>query len=57
MSAEAEGFAQFVEGRRRALLRTAWLLTGDWALAGPSAQVAAVIRVIFVKGAPGRLAG
>jgi hypothetical protein len=33
VDAEAEGFAQFVEGRRRALLRTARLLTGDWALA------------------------
>ena len=33
MSAEVEGFAQFVEARRRGLLRTAWLLTGDWALA------------------------
>ena len=33
MNAEVEGFAQFVEGRQRALQRTAWLLTGDWALA------------------------
>ena len=29
----AEGFAQFVEARERALQRTAYLLTGDWALA------------------------
>ena len=42
MSAEAEGFAQFVEGRRRALLRTAWLLTGDWALAEDLVQTALV---------------
>jgi RNA polymerase sigma-70 factor (sigma-E family) len=33
MDGEAEGFAQFVEARGRALQRTAWLLTGDWALA------------------------
>jgi RNA polymerase sigma-70 factor (sigma-E family) len=42
VSAEAEGFAQFVEGRRRALLRTAWLLTGDWALAEDLVQTALV---------------
>jgi DNA-directed RNA polymerase specialized sigma24 family protein len=29
----AEGFAQFVEARERALQRTAYLRTGDWALA------------------------
>jgi hypothetical protein len=33
VDAEAEGFAQFVEARQRALQRMAWLLTGDWALA------------------------
>ena len=33
MDAGAEGFAQFVEARQRALQRTAWLLTGDWAVA------------------------
>jgi RNA polymerase sigma-70 factor (sigma-E family) len=33
VNAEPEGFAQFVEARERALQRTAWLLTGDWALA------------------------
>ena len=46
MDAEAEGFAQFVEARQRALQRTAWLLTGDWAAAeapdGAGAIVAAV---------------
>jgi RNA polymerase sigma-70 factor (sigma-E family) len=42
VSAEAEGFAQFVQGRRRALLRTAWLLTGDWALAEDLVQTALV---------------
>ena len=31
VDAEAEGFAQFVAARERALQRTAWLLTGDWA--------------------------
>lgn len=33
MGGEAEGFPQFIEAREQALLRTAWLLTGDWALA------------------------
>jgi RNA polymerase sigma-70 factor (sigma-E family) len=37
-----EGFAQFVEGRQRALQRTAWLLTGDWALAEDLVQTALV---------------
>lgn len=40
MDAEAEGFAQFVEARQRALQRTAWLLTGDWALAEDLVQTA-----------------
>jgi RNA polymerase sigma-70 factor (sigma-E family) len=40
VGAEVEGFARFVEGRRRALLRTAWLLTGDWALAEDLVQTA-----------------
>jgi RNA polymerase sigma-70 factor (sigma-E family) len=30
---EADGFAEFVVARERALQRTAWLLTGDWAMA------------------------
>ena len=30
---EPEGFADFVEANSRALLRAAWLLTGDWATA------------------------
>ena len=33
MDAEAEGFTRFVEARQRALQRTAWLLTGECALA------------------------
>ena len=40
MNAEDEGFAQFVEARERALQRTAWLLTGDWALAEDLVQTA-----------------
>jgi RNA polymerase sigma-70 factor (sigma-E family) len=40
--AEAEGFAQFVMSRERALQRTAWLLTGDWALAQDLVQTALV---------------
>jgi DNA-directed RNA polymerase specialized sigma24 family protein len=27
---EPEGFRDFVVARQRALLRSAWLLTGDW---------------------------
>ncbi len=42
MDAGAEGFAQFVEARQRALQRTAWLLTGDWALAEDLVQTALV---------------
>jgi RNA polymerase sigma-70 factor (sigma-E family) len=37
-----DGFAQFVAARERALLRTAWLLTGDWALAEDLVQTALV---------------
>ena len=42
MDAEGEGFAQFVEARQRALQRTAWLLTGDWAVAEDLVQTALV---------------
>jgi RNA polymerase sigma-70 factor (sigma-E family) len=42
VNAEAEGFAQFVEARQRALQRTAWLLTGDWAVAEDLVQTALV---------------
>src|SRR5262249_55073161 len=42
VDAEAEGFAQFVETRQHALQRTAWLLTGDWALAEDLVQTALV---------------
>ena len=42
MEAEVEGFAQFAEGRQRALQQTAWLLTGDWALAEDLAQPALI---------------
>jgi RNA polymerase sigma-70 factor (sigma-E family) len=40
VSAHAEGFAQFIEARERALQRSAWLLTGDWALAQDLVQTA-----------------
>jgi DNA-directed RNA polymerase specialized sigma24 family protein len=40
VEAKGEGFAQFVEARQRALQRTAWLLTGDWALAEDLVQTA-----------------
>jgi RNA polymerase sigma-70 factor (sigma-E family) len=37
---EADTFAAFVQARQRALQRTAWLLTGDWALAEDLVQTA-----------------
>jgi len=37
---EAGDFAEFVGARQRALQRTAWLLTGDWALAEDLVQTA-----------------
>ena len=40
MDAEVEGFAQFAVAREQALQRTAWLLTGDWALAEDLVQTA-----------------
>ena len=40
MDADGEGFAQFVDLRQRALQRTAWLLTGDSALAEDLVQTA-----------------
>jgi len=40
VNAEADEFARFVEARERALQRTAWLLTGDWALAEDLVQTA-----------------
>jgi len=42
VNAGNEGFARFVEARQRALQRTAWLLTGDWALAEDLVQTALV---------------
>jgi RNA polymerase sigma-70 factor (sigma-E family) len=40
VDAEGEDFARFVDQRQRALLRSAWLLTGDWALAEDLVQTA-----------------
>jgi RNA polymerase sigma-70 factor (sigma-E family) len=40
VQADARDFAGFVEARERALQRTAWLLTGDWALAEDLVQTA-----------------
>jgi RNA polymerase sigma-70 factor (sigma-E family) len=37
---ESDGFAEFIEARERALQRTAWLLTGDWAMAEDLVQTA-----------------
>ena len=39
---EPDGFAEFVASRSRPLLRSAWLLTGDWALAEDLVQAALV---------------
>jgi RNA polymerase sigma-70 factor (sigma-E family) len=38
--ADVDEFERFVEARERALQRTAWLLTGDWALAEDLVQTA-----------------
>jgi RNA polymerase sigma-70 factor (sigma-E family) len=40
VNAGTDGFALFVEARQRGLQRTAWLLTGDWALAEDLVQTA-----------------
>ena len=40
VQADAPDFAGFVEARERALQRTAWLLTGDWAPAEDLVQTA-----------------
>jgi RNA polymerase sigma-70 factor (ECF subfamily) len=40
--AEPQGFREFVVGRQDALLRTAWLLTGNWQDAEDLVQVALV---------------
>jgi RNA polymerase sigma-70 factor (sigma-E family) len=40
VSGETDSFAQFIEARARALQRTAWLLTNDWALAQDLVQTA-----------------
>lgn len=40
MDTEPDGFRDFVVARQRALLRTAWLLTGDWQLAEDLVQTA-----------------
>jgi RNA polymerase sigma-70 factor (sigma-E family) len=42
VNAESEGFAGFVASREQALQRTAWLLTGDWAMAEDLVQTALV---------------
>jgi RNA polymerase sigma-70 factor (sigma-E family) len=39
-ASSAEAFSEFVAGRSRSLLRTAWLLTGDWQLAEDLLQTA-----------------
>ena len=40
MVREPDGFAEFVGSRSRSLLRTAWLLTGDWGAAEDLVQSA-----------------
>lgn len=40
MDADVEKFAQFIDMRQRALQRTAWMLTGDWAMAEDLVQTA-----------------
>ena len=40
--AEPDGFRDFVAARSSALLRSGWLLTGDWALAEDLVQTALI---------------
>jgi len=40
VNGDSEDFDKFVDLRQRALLRSAWLLTGDWALAEDLVQTA-----------------
>ncbi|HUC56772.1 MAG TPA: SigE family RNA polymerase sigma factor [Streptosporangiaceae bacterium] len=40
MNGQEDEFARFVEARERTLQRTAWMLTGDWALAEDLVQTA-----------------
>ena len=42
MGVEGGGFAEFIDARQQALQRTAWWLTGDWALAEDLVQAALV---------------
>lgn len=42
MGVEGDGFAEFIGARQLALQRTAWWLTGDWALAEDLVQAALV---------------
>jgi hypothetical protein len=60
VKAEVVGFARFVEVHQRALQRTAWLLTGDWAPGrGPCADHAdpllAALGADYAAGRPGDL--
>ena len=40
MGGVPEGFAEFVQARSRALLRSAWFMAGDWFLAEDRVQTA-----------------
>ena len=42
MGVEGDGFAEFIDARQHALQRTAWWLTGEWALAEDLVQAALV---------------
>ena len=42
--AEPDGFRDFVESRSPALLRSGWLLTGDWSSAEDLVQTALAAR-------------
>jgi len=49
LTGPADTFAEFVEARQRALQRTAWLLTGDQALAEDLVQTA-LARLVAAMG-------
>jgi DNA-directed RNA polymerase specialized sigma24 family protein len=42
LGVEGDGFAEFIDARQHALQRTAWWLTGEWALAEDLVQAALV---------------
>jgi hypothetical protein len=57
LNAEAPDFPQFIRAREQSLQRTAWLLTGDWALAEDRADRCAVPAAVGTDQPAGRSGG